>query len=46
MTQKQPPSENTNNSPWVIVYLFGALALAALACLLIGLIAVAVNVAS
>lgn len=42
----QQPTEDTNNSPWVIVYLFGALGLFVLILVLVGLVILAVRLPS
>ena len=44
MTKKQP-SEDTNNSPWVIVYLLIAFSVFTVILVLVGLVIVATRVA-
>ena len=42
---EETPSEDTNNSPWIIVYLFGALGLFVLILVLVDLVILAVHTA-
>lgn len=42
---EETPTEDTNNSPWVIVYLFTALGLFVAILLIVGLVFVATHIA-